>query len=230
MTTEIGDMSFDLDNPLGSKLVKAVRNGDESECERLIKLGADINYIHYRTSLLCVCFINISRKYNFNVVKMLVEAGCNVNYENCFNVTPLMVAITYGYFEACEYLLQNGANINMLDNRNQTALHYVCFYKYKKDRSLYKTNEDKLKLCALLIDYGVDVLTRDLYNLLASDSCNYERDRELYDYLKQKEAERKMLNVCFKRAQIVDDDTDDGEPEENIVENVQMCSNLVLPP
>ena len=69
-------------------------------------------------------------------------------------------------------------------------------------------------LCVLLVENGADVLYTAENGKLTSEYCESGNTRE-YRYLKQKEAERRMLNASFKRAQLeAEDDSDNGEPEE----------------
>ena len=72
------------------------------------------------------------REYALNVVKLLVEAGADVNQETPFG-TPLMSAVTSNWnAEIIEYLLKSGANINQQDRNGRTALFYAEAYGCEK--------------------------------------------------------------------------------------------------
>lgn len=59
----------------------------------------------------------------FEVVKMLVNNGANVNYQNRRGETALMFAVINPYHtDITQYLLQHGANVNLIDNDGETAL------------------------------------------------------------------------------------------------------------
>lgn len=202
---------------LNKLLVIAIINNQESECERLIKIGAYINYVDKTDINLlntALMYYNEYNEYNLNIIKLLVDAGCDINSVNFYGSTPIMISIMFPrydvfepHYEVFEYLLQKGANINHKNCNLQNVLFFVVRFVNKSY---------KLKYCALLIDYGIDVLEIDKYGKRASEYCHDES--EVYEYLKQKEEEREMLNQYFKRAQIMDDDsyddTDDGESEE----------------
>lgn len=61
----------------------------------------------------------------FEIVKMLVNNGANVNYQNKSGETALMYAVrNSAYIDITQYLLQHGASasINVVDERGETAL------------------------------------------------------------------------------------------------------------
>ncbi len=63
--------------------------------------------------------------YYFEIVKMLVNNGANVNYQNKSGKTALMYAVRNStYIDITQYLLQHGASasINVVDERGETAL------------------------------------------------------------------------------------------------------------
>ena len=57
--------------------------------------------------------------HNLGAVKILVENGAKINYQNSFGMTPLLMATTYcgsGALEIIEYLIGNGAIVNFSNN------------------------------------------------------------------------------------------------------------------
>jgi len=162
---------------------------------------------------IALMYFNYYNAYNLNIIKLLVDAGCDINNVNVYGNTPIMISIMFPRYEVFEYLLQKDANVNHKNCNLQNVLFFVVRFVNKSY---------KLKYCDLLIDYGIDVLAIDKYGKRASEYCHDES--EVYEYLKQKEEEREMLKTCFKRAQILEDDsytdeeTDDGESEEILEE------------
>ena len=63
-------------------------------------------------------------KGDMETVKKFVEYGSDVN-ENINGVTPLMLAARYNRVEIIKYLLDNGANLNALDQYGHSALYYA---------------------------------------------------------------------------------------------------------
>jgi len=53
----------------------------------------------------------------------------NVNARDKFGVTPLHLASYNGHPEVVKVLLANDANINAIDNKNNTTLDYAFEYK-----------------------------------------------------------------------------------------------------
>ena len=71
---------------------------------------------------------------NYEILKLMVEAGANIMEENNFNYmdsrgkeTPLHWAAQNGTLEVVQYLIVKGANINAIDNFGWTPLHYAIF-------------------------------------------------------------------------------------------------------
>ncbi len=91
-------------------------------------------------------FINASFSNNLNTVKFLYQFITNINIQNKFGVTPLMKAIENNSSDVVEFLLQNGASINIVDNNDNGVIHYLN--KIRVNSSL-KEYEAKLKLIEL---------------------------------------------------------------------------------
>ena len=61
------------------------------------------------------------------IVKLLIEAGAEVNLGDSYNMTPLMMAALNGNKGTVLVLLQKGADVNAVDKSGQSALNYVSF-------------------------------------------------------------------------------------------------------
>ena len=73
-----------------------------------------------KSTPLCVAI----QKGEFDLVKKMVEYGADVN-EKSYGMTPLMVAARYNKTEIITFLLANGANIHIKDEKGITALKYA---------------------------------------------------------------------------------------------------------
>jgi ankyrin repeat protein len=187
--------------------------------------------------------VNSTNKENpyLKIVKLLVENGCNVNYVNLSGITPLINAVKNINYEICKYLLENGADINYTRPPFYSALYSACLlcgenyniyewtdYQIKKMNEIYK-------ICVLLVENGADLLEKDHegmpiisrywlnYNEPFRNEAENTNKYKIYrirlkikTYLEDKIREREMLKTCFKRAQILDDDsyTDEEDNEE----------------
>jgi len=59
------------------------------------------------------------------VVKLLLEAGSDVNARDSLGMTPLHRAVLVGSADIVKLLLLNGADVNSRDNMGRTPLHMV---------------------------------------------------------------------------------------------------------
>ena len=144
----------------------------EEAAQAMLKHGADINAISNRGSVPILTntqvgdfFIkhgaNIYIKDDTNgtllhhpsIVKtkeacyFLIKKGLDVNTKNIYGNTPILVAMSdYTSIDFIKCFLDNGANVNMQNNKGQTALHEPTH------------DIDKVKL---LLEHGVDVNVKD---------------------------------------------------------------------
>lgn len=75
-------------------------------------------------------------------------------------ITPLSLACFYGNFDVCEFLIQNGANVNYPDIHGYTPLHRACLRKFEE------RHDDYVKIVDLLIKVGADINSRDIQGWL----------------------------------------------------------------
>ncbi|HMF73679.1 MAG TPA: ankyrin repeat domain-containing protein [Flavitalea sp.] len=92
-------------------------------------------------------------------VKVLVDAGANVNYKNEFNDFPLAEAVMHKHYDAVLYLLQKGADYSLM-----------LF-----DRAEFSEGGKKM--------YIADLLREDLLHL---DSKKYQQKMRVVEFLKEK--------------------------------------------
>ena len=94
----------------------------------LIQHGASVNS---EGTALPLIFYSVG---HYDMLKLLVEAGANVNAKNNFNHlmgrggdTPLHWASQYGTLNEIHYLLEQGAEMNAVDDCGWTPLHCAIF-------------------------------------------------------------------------------------------------------
>ena len=91
-----------------------------------------------------------------DIVRLLIEKGANIECYNPVGCTPLIIA-SYGNYEICEFLIQNGADVNARrtkgSNKDWTSLMYASYYS-------------KLDIMNLLLENGalIDIRTPSLYS------------------------------------------------------------------
>ena len=78
--------------------------------------GANVNQIDsYDQSVLHYSVQYSDDIPEFKIVKLLIKSGANVNLSDINGITPLHVAINRKNDELCDYLIDQGALINVVD-------------------------------------------------------------------------------------------------------------------
>ncbi|MBU4305228.1 MAG: ankyrin repeat domain-containing protein [Candidatus Omnitrophica bacterium] len=105
----------------------AASNGDLSSVSWMVEQGYDLNAsggisnqtgLHYAAA-----------GGNIEMLKVLLNAGANINAQDSYGFTPLMIALYKKRHEAAELLLQRGADVKIVNTWNKfTALHYAVVY------------------------------------------------------------------------------------------------------
>ena len=86
--------------------------------QSLVKFGADVNSVSDTgsTPVRSACLMT-----HLDIVKLLVENGTDIHKPDHKGATCLINSIQS--VELCEFLLKNGANVNIQDIERKTALH-----------------------------------------------------------------------------------------------------------
>ena len=147
---------------------------DKEVCDLLIRYGAQINCTDYfeRTPLHSAV---AARKYN--MAKLLLNHGAYVNAQDANKNTPLHIASTVD-LQLCDLLLKCGADPNIKNN-----LHEIPVL-----RAVQGAN-NALPRCKhivkLLLDYGGNVLLRDLNQQNAIEVASRFGNEDVFDWCKQ---------------------------------------------
>lgn len=102
-----------IDQPFGNKkgytaLREAAQVNSVKSAALLCSLGANVNAEGEDTPLYIA-----AAEGNFEIVKLLVDNGADVNYFNKFSTTPYKIAKCFKQNEIADYLLEHSANPNM---------------------------------------------------------------------------------------------------------------------
>ncbi|MCR4623154.1 MAG: ankyrin repeat domain-containing protein [Alphaproteobacteria bacterium] len=154
-----------------------------------------------------------TRKGYFDVVKLLIEKGADINAEDSFGCTALMEACSCGHFDIAKLLIENGADVNVKDEiLRVTALMLAN----NKNRS----EEDCIKIMKLLIENGADTevenkLTRtvllqaaiegrfDIVKFLIKNGANilFAKNRHLPDiFVMDRKTKQTVIGCLIKHA------------------------------
>ena len=107
------------------------------EFETLITNSPDLNMqnIYGYSCLHILCMINASLSKPVEKINMLINAGANVNIKNKYGETPLHTAYQFSIKNICEIhflriqlLIDNGSDVNSVNNGDISVLCYACMY------------------------------------------------------------------------------------------------------
>jgi ankyrin repeat protein len=125
------------ENDLDKELLKelASRNPSEERIRQLASQGADVNsFTEYGKSVLMQAISFIQDGLSIEFIHLLVELGADVNYQTEDGACALSDATTYHSPEAVEFLLERGANPNVIIEYSETILDDAKFdYWFHKD-------------------------------------------------------------------------------------------------
>ena len=98
----------------------------------------DINALHKLQSLLIfACTYN-----NINVLNKLIETNINLNYQDYYGTTGLMLASEYGFIDIVKLLLDNHVDIYIKNQKSESALDLAGrSSENKKDTRIKIINE-----------------------------------------------------------------------------------------
>ena len=113
-----------------SPLYLASMSGMEQSAQLLINAGADINASDNGQ---WTALHTAAGKGHHHIVDALIKApNINLNVRNAHGYTPLYVAVDRGREQSARLLINAGADINISDNNQWTALHWAAYYGYIK--------------------------------------------------------------------------------------------------
>lgn len=141
--------------------------------KRAIDFGLDVNMRDERgRSLLRAVNDEEVAKYliEIGIMKILIEAGADVNAADKYGDTPLFVVLNP---DCARLLIDAAANLNAVSNNGETPVHAYCY------------SDDYCDILKVFVDAGADINTRDIngktplekaspkaYNLLREKSFN----------------------------------------------------------
>ena len=116
---------------------------------------------------------------NFEIVKLLVDHGADINAKDFYNSTPLINAVGKYYTKIVEYLILKGANVNV---------------KYSSDEwptpIFLAVGSDYIPMAELLIKYRADLHKKNNKNETPYDFAIRTGRKQMADFLKKAEEEQ----------------------------------------
>jgi len=119
--------------------------------EMLIDFGFDVNINCCGSSPI---YNAIGVGNQLEVVKLLLENGVNINptYKGFMGESTLGAAVYNKNIEQVEFLLQNGADVNLKDDFGNSPLHYSV------------ESDEKIEITKLLLSYEADINIQDMFD------------------------------------------------------------------
>ncbi|EAY20666.1 ankyrin repeat protein, putative [Trichomonas vaginalis G3] len=109
-------------------------------------------------------------KGNLNLVKSLIESGCDKEYPSCFKNTPLDHASMKGQLEVVQYLISVGANIEVKSTGGWNPL-------------IYASMKGQLEVVQYLISVGADKEAKTNYGITSLICASDNGHLEVVQYL-----------------------------------------------
>jgi ankyrin repeat protein len=127
-------------------LISACEQENVVAVKNLLDSGIDPNYrcfIHVRYYNGTTALHLAVSDQNFEIVKILLNAGAHLDITNCRGSTPLMNAVRGGNIDILDYLLKRNPDLNISDIYGNSVLHIAIM-------------EYDIKCINILLSYGPD--------------------------------------------------------------------------
>lgn len=122
--------------------------------------------------------LHASLQGRYDVAKLLIEHGADVNLAGNYGQTPLIYASEYRQPDIVKLLLENGADVNARDGKGETAFTLAL------DAYLMDYDKKYFDIITLLLNSGADVTVKnESYRETALTKALYKKDTELAQLL-----------------------------------------------
>lgn len=99
---------------------KYIRTGDLISVRRAIAYGSLTSDV---VALACACLNR--HKTSVDILRDLLDAGCDPNMPSATGWTPLMFAISNNHLEGCAMLLEAGADATFTNNLSHSPMNMI---------------------------------------------------------------------------------------------------------
>ena len=116
------------------------------------------------------------------IVKLLLDAGADVNIPDDYDTTPLIVASEEGHEEIVKLLLDNNADIDHMSRMHKTALMEASCGGFTR-------------IVKLLLDRGADYTKKNKNNKTALDFAILYQKKDVINLFKKEIPEKRLMTV-----------------------------------
>lgn len=135
-----------------------------------VLLDAGVN-VNYKDPIYCnTALILAGARDQYDIIKLLIEHGADVNLQSNYKSTVLMSAMDA---KTTKIILEAGAKVNLQDQDGNTALTYHLIYNWQYD------------IIKMLLEHGADVNIRNKEGKSAVDIAEKMNEPEIYDLIKK---------------------------------------------
>lgn len=183
------DLNFKT-NTGANTVLSAAQHGRAKLIKWLISNGADPFMIggHDNSNAIdraITVWPDIEPQARVETVKVLLEAGMDIEIRNPQRQTPLIAAAEVGALDVVKFLLENKADVKAVDAQGENA---ICFavkspYDYQFTRKLEMNESNKIRIINLLVEYGCDINCVSLDGLTPLGYSIYNRYNEIFEHL-----------------------------------------------
>ncbi len=166
---------YDISNALDINLMIAASNGYDSEVQRLISKGADINAVSEEGA---TPLVYAAANDHLSTVRVILEHGPDIDRLTGNGESALLIAVKSQNQEIAEALIRAGANTGISDRNEATPLHYAVLYGnfsmadmllyYDADPNSKSSDGTTPLMAAILAGYP------DIADLLMQNGANIE--------------------------------------------------------
>ncbi|CAH1225902.1 ANKRD6 [Branchiostoma lanceolatum] len=121
-------MSADRDDGLAEQLFYAVAKGQTDRVVELIQAGARLFLDKHGHTVLHVA----AHRGFTNTLKVLLQAGCELDIQDNDGCTALHRAVVGGHVEVVQALIEEGASVDRQDQNGNTPLHEAAWNGYSR--------------------------------------------------------------------------------------------------
>lgn len=117
----VGTSSYAVEAPL----IVAMDVGDYETIEYLLKLGASPNVTNFEGATPLALVVELPGGDHIRIIRLLCEAGADINQRDSVGNTPLVIAVWYGRPSVVAALLDNHADPNIANSSGMVPRDYV---------------------------------------------------------------------------------------------------------
>jgi len=153
------------------ELISAILKNDYIQIKNLLKTDIDINQSLEMEDDDNIFFFAIKHKVDVDILKLLIENGLDLNYQNPQGIGILDEALNYDNLEFIKYLVEDKGLNPLVTNRKSgfTPIMQVSSYGY-------------LDIVKYLLEKGADIEERDKFGFNAKDYARKLGQVSVLDY------------------------------------------------